>query len=333
MLEVVPPPFRFDLKREVDLYEEVVRIYGYEKIKPQLALMQPLVLEDDPYVFVRELRNLLVTLGLKEVITYSITSEEKLASLGAKNPICLVNPLRSQENALRTTLLAGMLEASTYNLNQQNAPTAFFELGHIYGRNERPFSEKTSLGLITTQEGGAFYLKGMVSELFKSLALEQCEFTEVPSERYSSALAITSGKRSLGILGKLREDIAGQFDLKRDVYFAQLDIEELKNLKRQITYQPLNRYPVVYRDLSLALAPGKKFNDVEGILKEKALPYLSDWRVVDTYQGKNIAQGFVAFTLRVFYRGADRTLTSQEVDKLHHSLREELSQQDGIQLR
>jgi len=333
-LEVTPSVFRLDIKREVDVYEEITRIYGFANIQEELPLLKPQAIKDNNYALRRKLKSFLVNLGLKEVITYSLTSEENLKLLGQDPGIGLTNPLRSQENTLRTTLLSGMLYVIKHNLNQKNQNLSFFEMANIYQQNINSFKESAAISLALTQEsGGVLRLKGMIIEIMKFFGLESCEFNESKYPVFFNCLNITLDKKPLGFVGKLNSSINEKCDIRQDVYFAQIDLETLLTLSKNQSYKNFSRYPLISRDISMSLEEDARFIDVETLLKEKAEQYLIDYLVVDTYQDMSSQPIREFFTLRIFYGSKEGTLTSLEVDKTHNSLRETLANKKNIILR
>ncbi|MFA5338176.1 MAG: phenylalanine--tRNA ligase subunit beta [Candidatus Omnitrophota bacterium] len=327
------PGHRFDITREVDVYEEISRIYGYDKIKERIPAIAHKIVKNEIYEFKKELRQQLSVLGLNEVITYSIEADEDLEKLGCNNLIKLINPLRAQENSLRPSLALGLIKAVGYNLNRSRANLRFFEIANVYSRQANSFCElpRLSIGLCE-EEKDLFYLKAILEEIFKFLNINDFEFKEKSFSFCTNALEIFINKKSAGFLGKLDEKIKNEFGLKKDLYLSELDIVTLSAARKLKCYLPISPYPVVFRDISIAIHKNRHFSDVEKIIKEKK-EYICDYRIIDTYQGKDLEKDFYAFSLRVFYQSKERTLTSEEVDQVHNAIREFLGKQEGIRLR
>jgi len=328
------PSFRFDINREVDIFEEISRIYGYSKIEPKIPFLVRQPQEENIYEFKNKLRNLLALLGLNEIITYSIENDEELRKLEKKEPITILNPLRKQENSLRTTLLYGMIKSINYNLNRNQSNLRLFEIANIYFKNKNSFDELPAISLGASGDmDNFFYLKKIIGEIFNYLNIENFSFKEESINSFTNALSVTIGKNKIGFVGKLDQRLKKEFDLREDLFFSQLDISLLMKEKKTAVYKTFSPYPSVSRDISLALAKNKKFKDVKEIIQSAAGTYLTDLQIIDIYKGKDIPKDFFAFTLRVFYQSQNRTLTSQEVDSFHKSIRDKLSQQEGIILR
>ncbi|UCG34647.1 MAG: phenylalanine--tRNA ligase subunit beta [Candidatus Omnitrophota bacterium] len=340
-ISVLPSRFRFDFEDEVDVYEEIVRIYGYDRIAPCIPFLVP---RDESsfsvsepgflYRFKNELRTFMASLGLREIITYSIEADQELANLGQKDFILLLNPLRAQENAMRTSLLLGMIKSIRNNLNRNQKDLRFFEIANIYSHQKESFIEKPVLAIgLSGQANTLFCLKGLVEEIFKYLNIEGMDLRPEPQAHLSNALGIYINSEKAGLLGKLDEKTKKDFDLKQDLLFAQLQVGVLKEKRKEIAYRSYSLYPAVSRDISIALRRDKKFAKIRAAVERKAGEFLVDMRIVDEYRGKDISSDYHAFTLRVFYQSKDRTLTSSEVDALHTGIREDLHTQEGIILR
>jgi len=333
-LLVKPSVFRLDIARDVDVFEEITRIYGYNRIKGTLPALACQLDKDNIYILKNDLRKFLINLGLNEVITYSLNSEENLLKLKESHYIKLTNPLRSQEDVLRTHLLVGMLEAVKYNFNQKNQFLRFFEIANIYKKDKDAFSELPFLSCAVTEKaGGFFYLKGLIEEVLSFLNIKGYAFLEKSRDNFLNSLIVNYKDRSLGFLGKLNKNIKEDFGLTDNLYFAQLDITLMESLKKDNFYEPFSKYPVVFHDISLDLKKDLRFEEIEKILKETVQDYLLDYQIVDIYRTKDAPSNLITFTIRIFYQSKEKTLTSQEVDFIHNNLRKRLSQRQGIILR
>jgi phenylalanyl-tRNA synthetase beta chain len=254
--------------------------------------------------------------------------------LGQKDFILLLNPLRAQENAMRTSLLLGMIKSICNNLNRNQKDVRFFEIANTYSHQKESFIERPVLAIgLSGQASTIFYLKGLVEEIFKYLNIEGVDLRPEPQAHLSNALGIYINSKKVGFLGKLDEKTKKDFDLKQDLFFAQLEVGALKEKRKDIAYRPYSLYPAVSRDISIALRRDKKFAEIRAAIERKAGEFLADMRIVDEYRGKDISSDYHAFTLRVFYQSKDRTFTSSEVDALHTAIREDLHTQEGIILR
>ncbi len=364
---VSPSQSRFDIKSEVDVYEEFSRIYGYDKIPDQIPFLKRNLAtssQADYYHFKGELANLVALLGFKEIITYSLEEKEQLriglsadvssealaeggasAKAGDKDVIELINPLRSQENALRSNLLFGMAKSLRHNLNRTLKDTStltgtgnqgslrLFEIADTYSKSNKGFLETPTLALaVSGKEGDFFLLKGALEKILSFLNISNFEFKEDSLNNFTNSLKVDVGNCNLGFLGKLDQQQKKNLDLKEDLFFAQLDLSICAKRRGQKKYKPFSPYPVIWRDISISLKKSIKFKEVEGVIKAKG-NYLAGLAIVDVYGGKDILPEYKAFTLRIFYQSTEKTLTSSEVDSFHNQIRQSLSQQEGVSLR
>jgi len=277
-------------------------------------------------------------LGFKEIITYSLEEKEQL-KIEDNDVIELVNPLRSQENALRSNLLFGMAKSLRYNLNRvligadNRGDLHLFEIADIYSKTSKGFQETPTLALaISGKNRDFFFLKGALEKIFNFLDLGNFEFKEDSLNNFTNSLVIKVGNCKVGFLGKLNQQQKKNFDLKEDLFFAQLDLSFCVKNRGQKKYKPFSSYPAISRDISISVKKSIKFKEIEKVIKANS-SYLAGLAIVDVYNGKDIPQGYKAFTLRIFYQSDQKTLTSSEVDCFHNQIRESLGKQEGVSLR
>ncbi|MCK4519760.1 MAG: phenylalanine--tRNA ligase subunit beta [Candidatus Omnitrophica bacterium] len=342
---VLPSVSRFDIKSDVDVYEEFSRIYGYDKIPAQLPFLKGgscVGQAGDFYHFRGELANFAALSGFKEIVTYSLEEQEQLriglsteasAKAGGNDIIEIINPLREQENSLRSNLLLGMAKSMKHNLNRNQSGLRFFEIADIYFKNKQGFSEIPALSLgVCGREEDFFYLKGALMRILNFLNIGVFEFKEESLNNFTNALGIFIGNKKIGFLGKLDKGQKNNLGLKEDLFFAQINLLLCVGNKSEKKYKPFSPYPAIWRDISISLKKGVKFKEVEEIIRKKG-DYLAGLTIVDVYKGKDIPSGHKAFTLRIFYQSTEKTLTSDEVDTFHNQIRQGLSCQEGVSLR
>lgn len=337
---IIPPLSRFDLELPVDIYEEIVRIYGLDNINiqiPNLIFDKTNLRAQDKwqlFSFKNEIRSLLASLSWQEIISHSIESEEQLKKLNQQNLIVLANPLRSQGNVLRKDLSLGMINAISYNLNRAQTNLKFFELANAYELKADKVEQGPLLSIGLTGNDDDFYLlKGVVTRTCQYLNLTNWQYQETKLANYGNALSLIVDNQEVGFLGKLNTKIAKAFDIKDDLFFAQLKLDKLNQLKRDKKYKPFSLYPWISRDISISLNKDKHFKAIEEVIVNNAKQYLKDIAIVDRYKGKEEVKDQTIFTLRIFYQAQTRTLTAQEVDDLHMNIRNLLSCQTGVSLR
>jgi phenylalanyl-tRNA synthetase beta chain len=345
---VVASPFRFDLERDVDLYEEVLRIYGFDKIVPALpfaasqynhTLQKELTgiirRQNDEYNLRKAIEDILSVCGFKQIVTFSLESSEDLNKLGYKDLVKLANPLRAQENVLRPSLILGMAQSIKHNLSHGQEELAFFEVADIYQTVDGKLVEcaGVSLGVCAKRDINFVYLKGTIKTLLTKLAIDGAEFREEKTLNCTNALAVIAKGEKLGFLGKLDKAAAAVAGVKEDIFYAQLDLAALKAAKGLKRYDAISYFPGICRDLSIVIGPQRNFSEVETAVIAQAGEFLNRLEVVDRYKGNDLPTGSNAITLRIWYQANDRTLTATEVDALHMKLREELIKIPQISLR
>lgn len=348
-LECTVPLFRPDVAREIDLIEEVARIYGYDNIptpahsKIPNRVPRPLPEEE----LRRSARSLLAGRGFRETFTNSMLPQETAERfntpvLGAAprdgDIVETLNPISREMAALRPTLLPGMLEVMQFNRNHGRDALRFAEFGHIFRRSGEAvdalvpgYAEQESLLIgasgpaeepgwdASTRLVDFFDLKGLVEELFDHLRIRDAEmipsYDATPVSTYH--LQIRSAGHPLGLIARLPDALAEEYDLETPVFFAELNWKEIVQLaapEMHRRYEPVSRFPVVERDLAVVVERRQAVGPMLEIIEEAGRPLLQDVDVFDLYEGENIAsdQKSVAFALRF---GAKRTLRDEEVDE------------------
>ncbi len=340
ILKVFGAEHRFDLKSDVDFYEEFARICGYDKIPSKIPFLVNNSKDNlspkgvnNFYNFKKEIRRCLSLLGFNEIISFSIEAEVELRACGEEDPIILVNPLRKQENAMRTTLLLGMLKSLKHNLNRGQSDLRLFEVADIYHKSKKGFQEEAMVALGRSGDLQDFFeLKGAIENFLTSLDIEEISYTETKKNNFSNAIEIKSKGLNLGFLGKLDMSAKKHYNLRQDFFYGEMQIYAIKKARSQKKYKTFSAYPPIYRDISLRLERGVKFKMVDKIIRQHDR-FIVDARVIDVYRQAKTVEDESLFTLRLFYQSQKRTLTALEVDTFHNTIRDILGKTEGIALR
>lgn len=359
-LQVTPPSFRPDITREVDLAEEVARLTGYDKV-PVTHAQVPLYSDPvDPHAAARqELKRVLEAVGFYEVLTYSFTSEKALRSLQLPDddprlkPVRLLNPLSEEQAVMRTSLLPGLVQTARLNLDRGNADLRLFELSKVFIPRQGellPREDHHLAGVLAgRRDPRAVYgsedpvdysdVKGVVEEILSACWLEESE------TRFShDALPVYCDPRwgaslwvkgiLVGSLGRLHPDVQEAFDLKRDIYYFELDFEKLFALRNPHPgFVPLPKFPSVTRDLALIVEGTLPVADPLAFIRSLPEPLVESVTVFDLYRGKPLADHQKGVGYRIVYRAADRNLTDEEVNALHQRITEQVLKAFGATLR
>lgn len=351
-LAVQVPSHRGDLQREEDLIEEIARLAGYEEIPVTL----PEGLVDIPKPpreagLRQEARHLLQGLGFCEAITYSFQGERLFQVLGqrdAATPLQLANPLSEDQALMRTSLLPGLLEALRRNVLRQIPDVRLFEIANIFIPRpgaELPKEEQWLAGvmygrrdepswLTPTAPLDFFDLKGAVEVLLEGLQIPDVSFKKGKLPDYLLYGAkVYAAERELGFLGVLSPLVAEKLDLEDQVFVFELKVEALSQAVAPPLYEPLPRYPAVYRDLAIVLSASVPVAQVMQAIYTHGRPWLQEAQLFDVYTGEHIPPGKRSLAFHLTYRDPERTLTDEEVDRAHLELVAALARELGAELR
>ncbi|MEA5578134.1 phenylalanine--tRNA ligase subunit beta [Anabaena sp. UHCC 0451] len=347
--KVTVPPYRYrDLEREIDLIEEIARLYGYDNFVDTLPeKTEPGYLSLDQELQ-RKIRAYLRAEGLTELIQYSLVKP------GEDKQIVLANPLFAEYSALRSDLISGLIDAFQYNLDQGNGALNGFEIGRIFWEEEDGLQEAEMLagimgGDVTLgkwSRGGReqpmtwFEAKGILESVFKQFGLE-VEFQ--PENRDSrlhpgrTASLWIRGNR-LGTFGQVHPQLRREKALPDAVYVFQLSLDtllnELDNDELLIPkFKSYSTYPASDRDLAFFAPVKVTVSEIEKVINKAGKGLLDSVEVFDEYRGENVPAGQRSLAFRLVYRVSDRTLTDNEVEPVHDQVRTSLVEKFGVTLR
>ena len=350
-LKLEAPFFRHDLQSEIDLIEEVARVYGYGNIPETI----PQIVEKGarlPFDMAvdNKIREILTSLGLSEIITYSLLSKPLLlkAKISDADVIEIKNPLSAEQEVMRPSSIAGMLNSIRHNINRKTKSLRLFELGNVYFKEGADvFKEKRNLSMGVTgleftgwtdKSRGVtlFDLKGVVETLFLSLGVVEFSTREVKDDTFSPAAcsSIEVKGEPLGIIGEIDPEVLDNFDIKDRVYIAEIDCEKLLgfvSLEKQFKEPP--KYPSVVRDISIVVDKNISNGQVISSIKETAGRILKDAQLIDRYRGVQIPDGKTGLTYRLEYQDLKRTLLDLDVQEVHFRVVRALENNLGACLR
>lgn len=341
-LSVEVPTFRVDLKREVDLIEEIARFHGVDKIPstpPRGAIgSHPFDAVYDDYARVR---TILAACGISEAQGQTLVSDQTLKLIPGGTPvervIRLENPLSSDMNVLRPSLLPGLIEALRHNAHHQNGDVRLFEIGRVFSGAGGETREERRLALaLTGARAGGFWsgaerdakidfydLKGVVEELFEAMGVRGVQWARGPqaSPEFLEQAVVQIGKNAVGSAGQLNPVLAKKFDLRDAVFIAEFSLDFL--LTRRSTGKSLKAlaaYPAVRRDVAMFVPESTTHEQVLAVVKQTRPANLETAEIFDIFRGKNVPEGRKSVAYAFTYRGSDRTLTEAEVNGAHEKL-------------
>jgi phenylalanyl-tRNA synthetase beta chain len=346
---VTVPPYRYrDLEREIDLIEEVARLYGYdrfcdtlpEKTEPGYLSLEQLIL--------RQLRSAFRGAGLTELVHYSLGKPDR------PDQVVLSNPLLQEYSALRTDLLSGLIDACEFNLQQGNGVLNGFEIGHVFSRQEEGLLETEAVAGILGGDPSTgkwsrsgrdqpltwFEAKGILQSVFDGVSLPvefQADRRDARLHPGRTASLWVRGDR-LGSFGQLHPQLRQERDLPDEVYAFELDLDIVfKHLADPAvmvpTFAPYSTYPASDRDLAFFVPTTVAVVDLERAMDQAGGSLLQSVVLFDEYRGERVPEGQRSLAFRLVYRTSDRTLTDADIDPVHQNIREALVEKFRVDLR
>lgn len=363
LLQLSIPPYRVDVKREADVVEEILRIYGYNNVEiPQrISMSVNHTPRPDRHGVIEFISNSLAANGFSEIMCNSLTPSlyyEKLDTYPAKQSVIILNALSSDLNAMRQTLLFGGLETIAYNANRRNSNLKLFEFGNCYWQNDseklaekplRKYGEEYRMAMWLTGDDipenwlqksapATFYhLKGYVDLVLLRLGLSNhlIETDEAPADIFSYGINLSVNGKYLGNFGLVSEKLRRQFDIKNEVFFAELRWDELFKLaqKQQIKFIEIPRFPEVRRDLALLIDKNVSFGDIKTVAQKVESKLIKAINLFDYYQGPKLGENKKSYAISFILRDDTKTLTDKVIDKVMDSLITAFTKELGAQLR
>ena len=359
------PVYRIDVQRDVDVIEDILRIYGYnnvefsDNVKSNLSYQTP---TDRSYKLQNLISEQLCGCGFNEILNNSLTRSayyDNLSTYPVSHCVMLMNPLSADLNCMRQTLLFGGLESVEHNAKRKNGNIRFFEFGNCYDYNIdhkkedetlAEFSEDYRLGLWVSgsrvdnnwahpnEKSSVYELKAYVENILVRLGvnLQKVIFGNLANDIYSAGLSITtSSGRQLGTMGIVSPKICKELDIETDVYYAELSwtllMKEIK--KSKVTFSEISKFPAVKRDLALLLEKNVQFAEIEKIATESERKLLKDVALFDVYEGKNLPAGKKSYAVSFYLQDEGKTLNDKQIEAIMKKIQTNLEQKLGAQLR
>lgn len=349
-LELQIPSYRNDLVEEIDIIEEIARLYGFDNLPKSMALHISSPLLDAP-IFLAEnkARTHLLEEGLQEFLTCDLISPTLAELTKEKNNhhIETLFVLQSKSNdysALRTSLLPGLLQVVKYNLAHQNPNIFGFEVGRIHCKEKESFLEQSSVAILLSglntpyhhdpkpKEIDFFDLKGIVENFLHAFTLSNITFEVSHLHNFQTGrqAKVKQGDVVLGVLGEINPFILQELDIFERVYFAELNLEALLSLQQQkISVKELPLYPSSERDWTLSLLKKTPVEDVLQCIKALAPPLLEKVFLLSVFENEKIGLDRKNITWRFIYRDKDKTIASDTVEAIHTDLLQKVAQKLG----
>jgi phenylalanyl-tRNA synthetase beta chain len=330
------PTFRPDVEREIDLIEEVARIYGYDNL-PDLEKISVILDEKvDQSAFNDNLRTLMCGAGFYEIVTNSLLNETIAHKFG--KPIKMFNPLSAEMSHLRPTLLPGGLITISNNLKVRQKNLKLFEIGHVFEKlhdgeikDFSDFTEYDNLNILLTGKSvdsvwyskdknfDIYDLKGYVKQIFSKISLDIFKndlyyFTNELNWEYGFKIVVNN--KILGIGGKIKKEILNIFEIDQDVYNFEINLDFIKNInKKDKNFKELNKFPSVFRDFAFVLDKNIEYITVIETIFKGSTKLLRDVKLFDIFESDTLGENKRSMAFQLEYYNEERTLTEEEVEK------------------
>ena len=340
--EISVPAYRVDVTREIDVIEELLRIYGYNKIDaPKKISFTPVRLSiHDQDDLENSWAKTLQSNGFNEVMNNSLTWLKD-----ETNAVKLLNPLSGDLACMRISLMEGLLQNASYNINRKSSDLKFFEFGKIYHKQEK-YTERKQLALLVTgrekpenwrQQKSAtdfYFLKGYVKVLLDKLNIS-AEEKPLEDIRFSDGLEIFSGNKTLVRLGKVSNELLKDFDLDQDCYYAEFELETCQLLRTTggFKFQDIPKFNKIRRDLALLVDKNVSYAELFKVAAENPSKYLKNINLFDVYEGKNLPEDKKSYALSFELLNEEKTLEEKEISEVMNSLINSFVKKFGAELR
>jgi len=359
-LKLIVPAYRVDVQRPCDVVEDILRVYGYNNVEIPTQLKSSLVYKGDEDVK-HQKENLvseqLVGCGFNEILNNSLT---KSAYYGDNETLVrIMNPLSSDLNVMRQTLLYGGLESISHNANRKNPNLKFFEFGNVYTYSPekadadnpmQAYKEENHLGLWVTgkrvegswahsdEQSSFFELKAYVMNILRRIGLPMGSvvFKESTNDVFAKGIAIENrGGKLMAEMGVVSKKIQKQAGIDNEVYYADLNWTQLAKAvrKQTVSYKEISKFPAVSRDLALLIDKNVEFASIEQIAYQSEKKLLRKVELFDVYEGKNLPEGKKSYAVNFILQDEQKTLNDKQIDAIMQKIIANIKKQLGAELR
>ena len=363
VLKVAVPPYRVDVQREADLVEDVLRVYGYNNIEISDHVNSTLSYAPKPDK--ARLQNIasdyLTANGYTEIMSNSLTKGayyEGSKTYPVERCVKILNPLSQDLNVMRQTLLFNALEAVELNVNRRNANLKMYEVGNCYAYAEEKASEENVLakyeesyrigitvtGLATqlawnakAEASSFFTLRAAVERLLKRFGIDiyALQSESIDDDLYADAIVFKQGPKELLRMGVVSPIVRKKFDIKQEVYFAEIDFDQLIKMtkKSKVQFKELSKFPEVKRDLALLVDKGVSFSTLRSIAFGAEKKLLKSVSLFDVYEGDKLPEGKKSYALSFILEDRNQTLTDKQIERSMSNIQTQLEQKAGAEVR
>lgn len=351
-LTLLIPPYRTDVKREVDVIEEILRIYGFNNVTIPSKLNTIITSNEsnNSEKISASISNLLSNNGFNEIMNNSLTKDKYstlIPELDISHNIKLLNPLSQDLNIMRQTLLFNGLENIAYNLNRKNKDLKFYEFGKTYHKVDDKNIEKKHLQILVTgrissenwnsknQKIDFYFMKNKVESILSKLGINKFDSISKPGFGRSLSVTYNLGHKKLVSFGKVSNDICNYFDISQDVFMADFNWDNILKITKndKMKYKDISKFPSMRRDLSLLLNKSVTFEELKDIAVKTDSRILKKINLFDVYEGKQLSKDKKSYSLSFIFEDESKTLTDKIVDKIMNKLITSFIDKAGAEIR
>jgi phenylalanyl-tRNA synthetase beta chain len=333
------PPYRVDVQREVDVIEEILRVYGYNNIKIPNKINASVSNSSRTEEFKVQniIANQLCSLGFNEMMANSLTTSNYVAyseQILSDETVTMLNPLSNDLSVMRQSMLFSALEAVSYNINRRNSDLKLFEFGKTYHSIEGNYTEKKHLTI--TMSGNAsseswnlaqkptdfFLFKGYITAVLSKLNIDtKVKTVPVSQDVFAEGMGFAIGNEVIAEFGTIKKSVLKQFDIKQDVFFGDVNWDAIqKYVSNKIKLVDIPKFPEVRRDLALLVNQSVTFEQLYHAAKQTEKSLLKNINLFDVYEGKNLPEGKKSYALSFVLQDTSNTLTDVQIDKIMNKL-------------
>ena len=346
------PSYRVDVQREVDVIEEILRVYGYNNIDFSEKLNASIsnVSRYEDYKIQNIVSEQLVAQGFYETLSNSLTTDNYLQlsdQLNTENSVNMLNPLSNDLAVMRQSMLFSSLEAVIFNINRKRADLKLFEFGKTYHAYENDRVENKHLAITISGQRGVnhwntdkkttdfFYLKGVITAIFERLGVKKIKSVPFKKDIFSEGLAFSLKKTRLVEFGLIKKSILKSFDIKQEVLYADFNWDAILEIIKhhKIQFQEISKFPEVKRDFALLLDEEITFEAIYDIAIQSDKSLLKEVSLFDVYQGDNLPDGKKSYAVSFTLQNNNQTLTDKQIDKFMNKLQQNFEKKLGAELR
>lgn len=346
------PSYRVDVKREADVIEEILRVYGYNNIQFSDKLNASVAISSKyaDYKLQNLISNQLMGQGFYESMSNSLTSPAYTnlsEQIKEEHNVTMLNPLSQDLSVMRQSMLFSGLEAVSYNINRKRQNIKLFEFGKTYHSYVSGRTENKHLSLLISgnrnpeswkakpEKGNFFYLKGVVSAVLERLGITEVKSAATKNDIFSEGLSLSGKKAKYVEFGVLRKSVLKYFDIQQEVLFADFNWDAIveASATQQKKFTPIPKYPAVRRDFALLLDEGNTYEEIEKIAVQTGKQLLKEVNLFDVYQGSNLPAGKKSYAVSFIFQDENKTLTDKQVDKMMTKLQHRFETELNAELR